>query len=105
MGRRVAMSLIAAALPVAALAQAGDTLLSDFLLRAYLETNPIKELGTHEIDQITKRLAKLIEDNEAVIADMAAGQLFAYEFGKNMYQTQLNFLHRYLETEIRRSNP
>lgn len=82
-----------------------DKFISDFLLRAYLETNSIKELVTHEIDQITKRLAKLIADNEAVIADMAAGQLFAYEFGKNMYQTQLNFLHRYLETEIRRSNP
>lgn len=75
-----------------------DKFVSDFLLRCYLETTPIVELIEHEKNQITIKLAKLIEDNESVKEEMKQGHALAYEFGKNMYQSQLNFLTQYAKT-------
>lgn len=72
-----------------------DKYVSDFLLRCYLETSPITELIEHEKNQLTIKLAKLIEDNERVKKDMTQGNEFAYEYGKNMYESQLTFLSQY----------
>lgn len=79
-----------------------DKFVSDFLLRCYMEITPIDELIEHEKNQITIKLAKLIEENEPVKIDMTQGQRFAYEFGKNMYESQLKFLHEFLNDKASR---
>ena len=79
-----------------------DQFVSDFLLRCYMEITPIDELIEHEKNQITIKLAKLIEENEPVKINMTQGQQFAYEFGKNMYESQLKFLHEFLNAKANR---